>query len=392
MSHKGIVDVRSARVILSRFLLPLEIERAGIVNTFGRTLAQDLVAQSPVPPHGSAAIDGYAVIASDTAGATGSNPMAVSVLSSSKPGGKALEPGTAMRVRRNDPLPKNADAVVELGSTYRPENGAQLFILDEVMQAANVIPAGSVSPAGRVVLPEGIPIGACEMEMITALGCHGVPVRRRPKISVITSGADIVDSFGDIDPGECRNATRYALVGMVLGSGCELGRLIHVKDGRLGIQRALGQCEGSDAVIVSISSHERHDLSLEAIAAVGTRHFNRVQMEPGNCGFGIAFDRPVFAIENKYALEAFEAIIRPGLMMLLGRRNLDRPKIVAHLASTLKLNPGTTHYIRALTSVHNGTNVAKPAADPSQANSLIVIPENEDLVKRGETAEVRLLL
>lgn len=391
MSHRGIVDVRSARVVLSRFLLPLEIEQAGVINAFGRTLAQDIVTESPVPPHDSAARDGYALIATDTLGTTPDNPISVSVLSSSHPRGKKLEEGTAMRVRKDDPLPDAADAVVESASTYRPDNGAQLLILAEIAPGANVIPAGSTSTAGRVLLTQGIAIGPCEMEVIAALGLHGVPVRRRPKVSIVTSGADIVDSFGDLDPGERRNAARYALVGMVLGAGCELGRLIHVKDARIGIEKALGQCSGSDAVIVSISSREKHDLSLEAISAAGTRHFDRVQMEPGNCGFGIAHDRPAFAVENRYALEAFEAVIRPGLMMLLGRQNLDRPKVTATLDTTLKRNPGSAHYVRAVTSIRGDATVSEPCADQTLPNSLILVPENEEIVKRGETVEVILL-
>lgn len=391
VSHRGIVDVRSARVVLSRFLLPLEIEQAGIINAFGRTLAQDLVTETPVPAYNSAAKDGYAVVADDTLGATSTHPRTVSVLSSSKPGGKQLESGTAMRVRKDDPLPDAADAVVELASTYRPEDGAQVLILAEAAQGVNVIPAGSTSPAGRVVLSQGIALGPCEMELIASLGRHGVPVRRRPKISIITSGADIVDSFGDLSPGERRNATRYALVGLILGSSCELGRLIHVKDGRIGIERALGQCSGSDAVVLSIGDRERHDLSLEAISAAGTRYFDRVQMDPGNCGFAIAHDKPVFAIENRHALELFETVIRPGLMMMLGRQNLDRTKITATLDTTLKLNPGSPHCIRAVTSVHNGATVSKPIADQTLPNSLILAPANEEIIKRGETVEVILL-
>lgn len=391
MSHRSIVDIRSARVVLSRFLLPLEIEQAGIINTFGRTLAQDLIAEAAVPPCNTAAIEGYAVIAEDTAGATAGSPRSASILSSSTPSGKRLESGTVMYVRKDDPLPDHADAVVAVCDTYRPDRGAQLLVLAEAARTQNVILAGSISAAGTVFLPEGIPIGATEMETMASLGRQGVPVRRRPRVSIITSGADVVDSFGDIGPGERRNASRYALIGMVLGAGCDLGRLIHVRDGRIGIQRALGQCDGSDVVIVCISPREKHDLSLEAISAVGARHFDRVQMEPGNCGFGIAYDRPVFAIENRCSLEAFELIIRPGLMMLLGRQNLDRPRVLAKMDSTLRLNPGAMHCLRAVTSVQDSAMVAKPTGGQTQPNSLILIPENEETVKRGESVEAILL-
>jgi molybdopterin molybdotransferase len=225
VTHRGIVDVRGARVVLSRFLLPVEIEQAGIINAFGRTLAEDLTTDTAIPPHNTAAKDGYAAIAADTTGATREKPKTVSILSHSSPIGKRLGPGTVITVRRDDPLPDCADTVIEPANTYRPENGPQLLILGEAEPGANVIPAGSTTPAGHVLLSQGTMIGGCEMELIASLGKHGVPVRRKPKVAIVTSGARVVDVVGEMQPGETRNRARYGLVGMVLGAGCDLGRL-----------------------------------------------------------------------------------------------------------------------------------------------------------------------
>lgn len=391
--HRGIVDVRGARVILSRFLLPIEREQAGIINAFGRTLAEDIISEKPVPEHDIATCGGYAVIASDTARATRESPKSLSVLSASTPNSKQLAPGTVMRVREGDPLPGGANAVVDPTHAYRPEHGPEVLVLGEVEPGQNVLQAGSTAPAGQLLLRQGTAIGAGAMEIIASVGKPGVPVRRRPRVAIITTGAGLVDIVEDMKPGQIRNAPRYALVGMLLDSGCDLGRLIHVRDGRVGLERAISDCSACDATIVAISSLDKHDSALEALANAGERHFDRVQIEPGGgCAFAMAYDRPVFVTEGCFAIEAFEAIIRPGLMMMLGRDSIDRSRIKATLGATLKLNPGYGHYLRAHTRIEGDACVAKPMpGGSSEVDSLIVVPENVEIIKRGESVEVILL-
>jgi len=392
-SHRCTVDVKGARAFLSRYLLPVEPEQAGIINAYGRTLAQDVTADTAVPMHDEAAVGGYAVISSDTIRASRETPADLSVLSTASPATKTLQPGTVMRVREGDPLPAGADAVVPASDTYRPDQGPGVLVFAEVEPGTNLIPAGSRSPSGEVLLRQGACIGAVEMEVIAAAGKHGVAVRRRPRIAIVTTGAGVVDLLEDLKPGDSRNAARYGLVGMLLEAGCDLGRLIHVREGRPGVERALAQCTNCDAIILALGSRDKHDMALDALANAGTRCFDRVQIEPGSgCAFGIASDVPVFVTEGGAALETFEAIIRPGLMLLLGRDTIERPRIVATLDSTLKLNPGYEHFMRAHTCFASGKCTARPlGALSSQTNSLIVIGQNVDFLKRGEDVDVMLL-
>lgn len=392
--YRCTVDVNGARAIISRYMLPVELEKAGIINAFARTLAQDIVTETAVPAHNLAATAGYAVIASDTSNATRESPKSLSVLSASSPATKRLESGTTMHVNEGDLLPDGANAIVATADSYRPDQGPEVLVFVETESGANVISAGSRSPAGVVNVKQGTAIGAVEMGIIASLGIHGVPVRRKPKIAVITTGAKVVDIVEKIKPGEARNAARYALVGMLLNSGCDLGRLIHVHSGRPGLERALTACSGCDAIIVAVGSADKHDIALDALTNLGARGFDRVQIEPGGiCAFGIVCDTPVFITQAEYTLEAFEAVIRPGLMMLLGREVLDRPRIKASLDSTLKLNPGYAHFLRAHIDLKSGQNIAKPLPTHSaDVNSLIVIEQNKELIKRGENVEAIILI
>lgn len=392
-THRSIVDVHNARLALSRYLLPVEREQAGIINAFGRTLAEDLVTESPVPSRNTAAGDGYAVIASDTVGSTKQTPKSMSVLSASAPHGKQLETRTVMRVRAGDPLPDGANAVINATDTFRPEHGPEVLVFAEVEAGHRVIPAGSITPSGEVLLRQGVAIGAHEMQIIASLGKPGVPVRRKPRVAIITTGSRVVDVVEEMGPGEKRNASRYGLVGLLLDSGCDLGRLIHIRDGRIGLERAISDCAACDAVIVAICSQDRHETALEALSNIGERSFDRVQMDPGGgCAFAMAFDRPVFVTEGDSVLETFEAIIRPGLMMMLGRENLHRTRIKASLGSTVKPRMGYTHLIRAFTAIDSDACIAKPTiGHAADVNSLIVIGEDVEIAKRGESVEVILL-
>ncbi len=406
--YRSVVDVDAACEGVLESIRPTECEQAGIINAFGRTLAEDVTSGADLPSHDVAAMDGYAAISSDTRRATKRSPRSVSVMSDAASAkGKTLSPGTVMCVRAGDPLPTGADTVVQTNDTYRPQGGPEVLIMAETKCGTNVVAAGTVASSGEVVISKGTVVGARDMGLMASLGMHGAPVRRRPRVAIVTTGAGIVDIVDELAPGEVRNSARYALVGMVLDSGCDLGALIHARGGREGLQRALEECSGSDAIIVANAPDENHDLALAALVKVGAAHFERVQMEPGAAtGFGTVHERPTFIIPGDAVVEVFEALVRPGLLAMLGRTHVHRRRARAVLGKSLKLNPGPRHYIRAaLDCEHDryvvsacGVGKGEPqhgavcgqvsASDTKRRNSIIVVGEHLDFVRRGETVEV----
>lgn len=399
ITRKSIVSLCDARNRLMHYLLPVEREQAGIINAYGKTLADDIKTATPVPACDTAANDGYAAIASDTKGATSEAPKALSVLSSSSPHLKQLESGTTMHVRVGDPLPTGANTVIDPDNTYRPDGGPQILVLSECKPMRNITHTGALIPAGEVVLKHGTVIGACEMELIAALGRPGIPVRRKPRVAIITTGINVADIVEELKPGEVRNTARYALVGMVLSAGSDLGRLVHVRTGRVGLEKAISDCGNCDTIIIALGSNEKYDLALQALSNCGTIVFDKIHVEPGMySSFAMVNDRPVFLTTSDSILESFEAVIRPALLTLLDRTETSRPQLPAVLGSTLKLDPGYVHYIRAWAKTDQGVFSAMPInarfSDMekwTQPNAMIVIPENVDIVKRGETVEVILL-
>ncbi|MCE5314743.1 MAG: molybdopterin-binding protein [Armatimonadota bacterium] len=247
---------------------------------------------------------------------------------------------------------------------------------------------------GEEIISKGTVIGPSEMSMLARMGKPGIAVRRKPKVAVITTGADVVEIVEDIRPGQVRNVARYEIVGMVLESGCEVGRLIHVRDEASGLEKAISESLGSDAIIIALGSKDSHEIAVTALKNLGDIRFAQVRLAPGFAtAFAMVEGRPAFIVPEAAALESFEALIRPALLTMLGRTAVDRKKVTATISAAVKLDSKLTHYIRALTVFEDGRYVVKPFDSHRHEclNSLIVVGANVESVRRGDEVEVMML-
>lgn len=394
------VSVQRAREIILDSTPHIGCEQAGIINAYGRTLAQTIESNIDVPSTDTAAKDGYAASSKDTCGANEKDPKPLSVLSESASSYRRdLEPGTVIKVGAGDPLPKGADIVIESGCLYRPSGGPQVLVFNENKPWTNVLPVGTFISKGEILLGSGVVISGAEMGIIASLGRHGITVSRKPRVAIITMGTAVADIVEHTEAGVVRNSVRYALVGMAMEAGCDLGRLVHVRGGRIDLEKAIRSCVSCDAIIVALSPDDKHDNAVIALANVGDVYFERVHIEPGSAtAYGHVNGKPTFITSGTAILEVFEALIRPGLLNILGRSVINRPRVSSVLKSRLRLNPGYCHYIKAVTTFDQNTYNSNPLSTNGtntrpwmQPNSLIIIPQNIDAVKRGENVEVMLL-
>ena len=125
------VDVERAFLTIVNLITEITEERTGIINTFGRTLAQPIVANVNVPAHNTATRDGYAATAYDTADASEKEPRSLSILTETASPSNHLEPGTVVRVRAGEPIPHGADTVIETAKAFRPDDGPEVLVMSE---------------------------------------------------------------------------------------------------------------------------------------------------------------------------------------------------------------------------------------------------------------------
>lgn len=396
------MSLAEAQSTLLELLKPLQTEYCGLINALGRTVSEDLKAPDHVPPCNTALVDGYAVRAADTAGASESSPAVLGVLSDSPSRRvRRLEPGTVARVRKHGWLPEEADAVVTAPRVFRQSGDPRIFVLGEARPGENVQPAGSFAEAGEVIVRMGTRIGPGEMALAAAVGAAGVAVTRKPRLAVITAGRELIDPADKPADGQARNVSRYQLAGMAMECGCELDRLEHAADGRAGIERAIHNCATCDAILVATNERLGTEPALGALQSAGELVFERVRMSPGghSACFGFALGKPVFVVPEQWAVEVFEALVRPGLLAMMGRCETNRPLVFARAGANIRSEAGFTGYVRAVTDCAQGQITATPLSQVvlggwkwAQPNSLIVIPENTQEIRRGNGVEVLLLI
>ena len=422
------ISIDEAQRIVLDSVSPLPPERMALLDALGCVLAEAVVAMIPLPPFDNSAMDGYAVAAEDTRGASRDNPRALKV-AEDLPAGTAparrVQRGTAARIMTGAPLPPGADAVVMVvetlargtstGSGSPREDRAgppraksrggrgEVEILREAEPGDNVRPAGEDIEAGVVALSPGLTLGPGELGLAAALGCATVVAIRRPSVAVLTTGSELVEPGEELKPGAIYNSNQAALATRVLSVGAKVAKCLHVEDEADAVERALRECADADIILttggVSVGEYDFVKIALERLGEI---KFWQVRMKPGKpVAFGEVLGRPLFGLPGNpvSALVTFELLAAPALRRLAGHENCMPTTVKARLLTGLSHKPPRREYVQAVTQHGEDGYVVQPSQKRGSAmltstvgaNSLVVIPEESVGVRAGEMVDVILL-
>ena len=203
--------------ILQRFE-PLEPEMVDVLQSLGRTLAEDTFSDVDIPPFDNSAMDGYAIRAVDARGATRENPARLRVVANLAAGHTSdavVEPSTAIRIMTGAPLPRGADTVVRFEETSEYLTGEwrlgqDVEIYNEVPLGEHVRPRGEDIRRGELVLEKGTVVRAQEIGVLASLGRAQCAVIRRARVAILATGDELVDIDEDVGPGKIRNSNEYS--------------------------------------------------------------------------------------------------------------------------------------------------------------------------------------
>ncbi|HEY2042498.1 MAG TPA: gephyrin-like molybdotransferase Glp [Jatrophihabitans sp.] len=385
---------------------PIELT---LLDAQGLLLAEQVVADRPLPGFDNSAMDGYAVRAVDITQASAERPVRLPVVGDVVAGARSVSgmgPGLCMRIMTGAPIPPGADAVIPLEDTDR--GVAQVAIRRPVHSGECVRRAGEDLPSGSIALGPGAALGPQQIALLAAVGHDRVLVQPRPRVVVISTGSELVEVGHTLGFGELNDSNSYMLAAAASDAGADAYRVGIVPDDHDRLLDVLdSQLLRADVIITSGGvSMGAYDVVKEALSQLGTVEFTRVAMQPGMPqGFGhLGRDKtPIFCLPGNpvSSLVSFEVFVRPAIRKLLGKRNLHRQTLQAIALERMTSPDGRKQFRRGLLqrepdgrySVSTvGGHASHLIASMAAANCLIVIDEDVTEVVPGSRVTVLPLM
>jgi molybdopterin molybdotransferase len=338
----ALLPVDEARAFVLGSCRALAPSRHPLGTALGLVTSAPVVAGEAVPPFANTAMDGYAVRAADTAGATEAAPVTLEVVGSIA-AGQAPEPevgpGQAVRIMTGAPMPPGADSVVMVELTGAPEGAAgRVEILREVPTGEAVRPPGGDIRPGDVVVPAGTELSPAHLGVVASVGVTEVEAFPRARVGVLSTGDELVAGAGQLGPGQIRDSNRLTLLGLLERSGCIPVDLGIARDDEAeitaAVERGVAEC---DALLtsggVSVGDFDYVKVVLDRLSG-GSMRWMQVAVRPAKpFAFGTVGQVPVFGLPGNpvSSMVSFELFARPALRRMMGHpdHSLPRPEIRA---------------------------------------------------------------
>lgn len=389
---------------------PVGAEHIASVKGRGRVLAEDLYSTVDLPHFHRAAMDGYAVKAKNTFGASQSLPAYLKLAGIVEMGKEAAQPlatGEAMRISTGGMMPPESDAVVMV--EYTDETNAGLVeIHRSVSPWQNVIQIGDDIKQGELVFKRGRRLRAHDLGALTGVGISSVLVYKLPRIALISTGDEIVDADTVPSPGQVRNINQHSLAGLIEECGGELMDWGVVRDDRAALGEAIGEALAwGDLVMLSGgSSMGAKDIALETILSFPDSEFvfHGISIAPGKPTiFAKACGKPILGLPGYpvSALVIFDLFAAP-VIRRLGGESMDAlgrfaKTVKAKLKTNIASQIGREDYVRVTLDGTPDQLMATPLPSKSgaiftlvKADGMVRIAMNQDGLEQGEEVEVIL--
>ncbi|WP_128378728.1 gephyrin-like molybdotransferase Glp [Streptomyces cavernae] len=392
--------LEEARETILSSVSPLGAEVVAVPDVVGRVLASDQFSPWDLPMWDNSAMDGYAVRAADCQ--ERSVLPVRGFLPAGKPAVDALEPGQADRILTGAPLPAGADAVVPFELTEAVPDGVRLLVRPAV--GDHVRKRGGDLRAGQAVLTEGRVLGPAEVAVLAATGRSTVPVVRRPRVAVLSTGDELLVPGEPLRDGRIHDSNGPALAAAALRTGVVPTVLPIARDHPDDLRRSLETGLRADVLVTSagVSAGDR-DLVREVLGDLGAKEaFWQVDIQPGRpMAFATNDTCRVFALPGNpvAALLTFEVFVRPALRRMLGHRRPVEPLLRARLEEDVRprANRVTLRRVRlertadGLVATSAGRQATGFVTTLARADGIAFIPRGEDVLTAGTRVDVQPL-
>ncbi|MDA0564393.1 molybdopterin molybdotransferase MoeA [Streptomonospora sp. S1-112] len=390
---------------LVRPLDPIELD---LLRAHGGVLAEPVASPVSLPAFDNSSMDGYAVAAADVAQATAQAPVRLPVVAdipAGDPSATAVRRGHCARIMTGAPLPRGADAVVPVEWTDGGQ--AEVAITRPVRPGNAVRRVGEDVEKGTTVLHRGARVGGAELAVLAAVGRRAVRVHPRPRVVVLSTGAELVEPGEPIGPGQIWESNSYMLTAAALDAGCAAYRHGFVGDDPATVLRTIEDVLVQADIVLTTGgvSMGAYDVVKEVLSGLGTVRFEQVAVQPGKPqGLGTVGDpaTPILTLPGNpvSSFVSFYLFVLPALRRLRGLPPDPLPSVHARLTAPVRHSPpGRRSYLRAVLDHDRAGGSGYTAAPVSrqgshqlsalaEVNALVVVPEHTTELPEGSVVEV----
>ncbi|MCZ6635765.1 MAG: molybdopterin molybdotransferase MoeA [bacterium] len=384
----------------------VEVTSVDLMESLGRTLAQDIRSDINMPPFDKATMDGYAVVGQDIARASQADPAVLEVVEEIPAGTvpqKAIALGQASRIMTGAPVPEGADTVVMVEDTVT-ENG-RVKVLDVTETGGNIASLGEDVRVDQTVLTAGTMIRPPEIGILAAVGAVRVPVYRQPVVGVVATGSEVVEPANKPEPGQIRNSNGSSMTSQALQAGAATRYLGIVEDSEEALKQVIS--EGLDTCdILTLSggvSAGIYDLVQGAMVDCGVEVlFDRIRMKPGKpLTFGVRGQKLIFGLPGNpvSSVVGMELLVRPALRKMQQMSPLHHPTVKATLEADFRQTPGRKQFVPCKSEKQGaswkthwvGHHGSADLFSLARANGLFVVDAEVEFVEAGSEVDVILL-
>ena len=399
------LNYEDARDLVFQNVKPLEKCTLPLTESQGLALSDDILAPHGMPSFDNSGVDGYAVQAKDLAEASVVNPIMLENLgyvAAGDFGKEKMHSGQCMQIATGAPLPKGANSVV-MKEDIKIE-GSKIRFTRLIQEKENVRYLGEDIQEGNKIIPAGTVIGPAQIATLATFGFSQVPVHRVPKVSIVSTGSELIDVIGQPSEGQIRESNRFMLAGMVRQENCEMLKISMVPDLPELLNEAFEEALKADLALIcggmsigekDFAKHLLKDLGVEEI-------FWKIKFKPGKpLFFGQRGKTRVFGLPGNPASSyvLFEEFVRPALRKMMGRRILEENMVKATLEIPITKTYSRLHFMRGLLHQENGEFRVRPLKFQGShsigslvaSNALIRVEADSPSIPAGNKVFVRPL-
>ena len=414
----AMISLEEAQRIVLEGCAVLAPGQVGLDAALGRVLAAEVRAGEDVPPFANSAVDGYAVVAADTASAPVELTVVGELAAGQQRGDLAVTSGQAIRIMTGAAVPEGADAMVMVEDTERLDGGSRVLVRAPVRAGSAVRAAASDVRRGDVLFTAGTTVTPAVLGVLASVNARTVSAHPAARVGVLSTGDELVTDGRPLAPGQIRESNLTMLAPLLDDAGCDVRSFGVVPDDETRLTETLREAAATcDAIVTSGGvSMGDYDVVKAVLGRVAEMRWMQVAIKPAKpLAFGLlAGDGrdgrppgrhrsvPVFGLPGNpvSSLVSFELFARPALRRMMGHRRLARPCVIAVADAELPRRPdGKTHLMRVVAAWRDDgrLHVVPVAAQGSHqlaatatANALAVVDDGDGVPATGEVAVLLL--